>query len=89
MISCEFYSECQGWRLTGVLFSRSISFDGPFFILKSGSITECNLRDRCKNVQGGGRGGGTPYKSDGGACQKISRTHQDLVLWACLLQIIF
>ena len=60
MISCEFYSECQGWRLTRVLFSRSISFNGPFFILKSGSITECNLRDRCKNGTGWGEGGGTP-----------------------------
>ena len=39
-----------------VLFSRSVSFDGPFFTLKSGSVTECNLRGRCKKGRGFGMG---------------------------------
>ena len=74
-----------------VLGSRSVSFGGPLFTLKSGSVTECNLHDRHKK----GRGWGVvlPYKSDGGACQKISRTpligYQNFVLWSCLLQIFF
>ena len=42
-----------------VLFSRSISFDGPFFMLKSGSVTECKLHGRRK--KGGGGGGGRWY----------------------------
>ena len=81
-----------------VLFPGSVSFGGPLFTLKSGSVTECNLHGRYKKgrwVVGGGWGWGVvlPYKSDGGARQKISRTpligYQNLVLWACLLQIIF
>ena len=75
-----------------VLFSRSISFDGPLFTRKSGSVTECNLHSRHKKGRGGW-GVVLPYKSDRGARQKISRTtligYQNLVLWACLLQIIF
>ena len=39
---------------TGFLFSRSVSFDGPFFTLKSASVTECNLRGRCKKGRGCG-----------------------------------
>ena len=38
-----------------VLFSRSVSFDGPFFMLKSGGVTECKLRGRRK--KGGVVGG--------------------------------
>ena len=77
-----------------VLFSRSVSFDGPFFItLKSGSVTECDLHGRLKKGRGWGWGVVLPYKSEGGARQKISRTplkgYQNLVLWSCLLQIIF
>ena len=76
-----------------VLFSRSVSFDGPFFTLKSGSVTECDLHGRCKKGRGWGWGVVLPYKSDGDARQKISRIplkwYQNLVLWACLLQLIF
>ena len=76
-----------------VLFSRSVSFDGPLFTLKSGSVTKCNLHGRLKNGRGWGWGVVLPYKSDRGARQKTSRTpligYQNLVLWACLLQIIF
>ena len=76
-----------------VLFSKSVSFSGPLFTLKSGSVTECNLHGRHKKGRGWGWGVVLPYKSNGGACQKISRTpiigYQNLVLWACLLQIIF
>ena len=35
-------------------FSRSVSFDGPFFTLKSGSVTECNLCGRRKKGRGWG-----------------------------------
>ena len=46
-----------------------------------------------KWLEGGGGGMVLPYKSDGGARQKILRTtligYQNLVLWVCLLQIIF
>ena len=76
-----------------VLFLRSVSFDGPLFTLKFGSVTECNLHSRHKKGRGWVWGVVLPYKSDGGARQKISRTtligYQNLVLWACLLQIIF
>ena len=75
-----------------VLFPRSVSFDGPLFTLKSGSVTECNLNGRHKKGRGWGWGVVLPYKSDGSAHQKISRApligYQNLVLWACLLQII-
>ena len=54
-----------------VLFSRSISFDGPFFMLKSGSVTECKLHGRRKKGGGGGWEVVHPYKSDRGAFQKI------------------
>ena len=36
------------------LFFQSVSFDGPFFTLKSGSVTECNLCGRCKKGRGWG-----------------------------------
>ena len=75
-----------------VLFATSVSFDGTLFTLKSGSVTECNLHGKHKKGRGWGWGVVLPYKSDGGARQKISRTpligYQNLVLWACLLQTI-
>ena len=37
-----------------VLCSRSVSFGGPLFTLKSGSVTECNLHGRHKKGRGGG-----------------------------------
>ena len=91
ILSHEFYSKCQGQRLGS--FSRCISFDGTLFTLKSGSVTECNLHSRHKKDRGWGWGVVLPYKSEGGARQKILRTtligYQNLALWACLLQIIF
>ena len=41
-------------RLDSGFFSRSVSFDGPFFTLKSGSVTECNLCGRRKKGRGWG-----------------------------------
>ena len=42
ILSHEFYSKCQGWRLGS--FSRSVSFDGPLFTLRSGRAY-CSLRN--------------------------------------------
>ena len=50
-----------------VLFSKSVSFGGPLFTLKSGSVTECNLHGRHKKGRGWGWGVVLPSKSDGGA----------------------
>ena len=91
ILSHEFYSKCQGWRLGS--FFKICQFRWTFFTLKSGSVTECDLHGRFKKGRGWGCGVVLPYKSDGGARQKISRTplkgYQNLVLWSCLLQIIF
>ena len=54
-----------------VLFSRSVSFGGPLFTLKSGSVTDCNLHGRHKKGRGEGWGVVLPYKSDGGALRKF------------------
>ena len=48
----KFYLECGDW--TVAFFSRSVSFEGPFFKLKSGSVTECNLCGRRKKGRGWG-----------------------------------
>ena len=55
-----------------VHFSRSVSFDGPFFTLKSGSVTECNLHGRHKK----GRGGGwySPVKVTGCSSENFENT---------------
>ena len=89
ILSHEFYLKCQDWRLGSFFEIRQFR---PLFTLKSGSVTECNLHGRHKKGRGWGWGVVLPYKSNGVARQKISRTpligYQNLVLWACLLQII-
>ena len=63
ILSHEFYSKCQGQRLGS--FSRCVSFDGPLFTLRSGSVTECNLHSRHKKGRGWGWGWYSPIKVTG------------------------
>ena len=83
ILSHEFYLKFQGWRLGSFFKIRQFRWTIVYT-----EVWKCNRKSR-----GWGWRVALPYKSDGGARQKISRTplkgYQNLVLRTCLLQIIF